>query len=265
MFGSDEQKSSSIYNRSYTIHSSSTDFPVKPYPYSSIQRSGSVKKVSNSPLDSIKGKVKNLCSIFESSKGPKPSSDDSQFQTKLKSEKSFSSSDSNISVPSSPYESSPIRLPGTEDRVVIYFTSLRGIRRTYEDCYAVRMILKFFRVIIDERDISMDSAYRKELLGVLGEKQNVSLPQVFIKGKYVGGADVIKQLHETGQLAKLLKGLPVRATGPWQVCDECGDVRFIPCANCSGSRKVFDEDEDQLKRCPDCNENGLIRCPICCS
>ncbi|XP_043717543.1 uncharacterized protein LOC122665459 [Telopea speciosissima] len=28
------------------------------------------------------------------------------------------------------------RLPGTEDKIVVYFTSLRGIRRTYEDCCA---------------------------------------------------------------------------------------------------------------------------------
>lgn len=109
----------------------------------------------------------------------------------------------------------------------------------------------------------MDCAYRTELLNILRVKQ-VTLPQVFIKGKYVGGADVIKQLHETGQLAKVLKGLPVRSIGAWQVCDACGDVRFVPCANCSGSKKVFDED-DKLKRCPDCNENGLIRCPNCSS
>ncbi|OMP00913.1 hypothetical protein CCACVL1_03255 [Corchorus capsularis] len=31
-----------------------------------------------------------------------------------------------------------------------------------------------------------------------------------------------------------------------------------------GSRKVFDEDEGLLKRCLECNENGLIRCPECC-
>nr|GEZ02351.1 thioredoxin-like fold protein [Tanacetum cinerariifolium] len=156
------------------------------------------------------------------------------------------------------------KLPGTEDRVVVYFTSLRGIRRTYEDCYSVRMILKFFRVTIDERDISMDAEYRKELLRVLSAK-NVSLPQVFVRGKHIGGADVVKQLHETGQLATMLKGLPVRSSGAWEVCKACGDVRFVPCANCSGSKKVFDEDDDMLKRCPDCNENGLIRCPSCCS
>lgn len=126
----------------------------------------------------------------------------------------------------------------------------------------MRMILRGFRVFVDDRDISMDCAYRKELESVLG-KRNVRLPQVFIRGKYVGGVDVIKQLHEIGELAKLLNGLPIRPPG--YVCGVCGDVRFVPCGNCSGSKKLFDEDEDILKKCPDCNENGLIRCPTCCS
>lgn len=107
----------------------------------------------------------------------------------------------------------------------------------------------------------MDVAYRKELQKVLGEN-NVSLPQVFIKGKYIGGADLIKQLVEIGELARMIKGLPLRSLKP---CDTCDDVRFVPCANCSGSRKVFDEDEEQINRCPDCNENGIVRCPLCCS
>ncbi|KAF5809545.1 putative glutaredoxin, Thioredoxin-like superfamily [Helianthus annuus] len=147
MIGSYDPKSSSspIFNRSYSIHSTPTD-STKPNPNSSLQRSDSVK---NFP-DSIKGKVKSLCSIFEARRVPK-----SKTRTKLKPEKLISSN-----------ESSAIRLAGTEDRVVIYFTSLRGIRRTYEDCYAVRMILKFFRVYIDERDVSMDSAYRNELLNI---------------------------------------------------------------------------------------------------
>ena len=33
-----------------------------------------------------------------------------------------------------------------EDKIVIYFTSLRGIRKTYEDCCSVRMIFRGFRV-----------------------------------------------------------------------------------------------------------------------
>lgn len=152
-------------------------------------------------------------------------------------------------------------LAGGEDRIVLFCTSLRGIRKTYEDCCTVRMILKGFRVAIDERDISMDSAYRKELQSALGGK-TVSLPQIFVRGKYVGGADEIKQLHEVGELAKLLEGFPVQSPG--FVCESCGDARFVPCPNCSGSRKIFEEEEGQLRRCLDCNENGLIRCPNCC-
>ncbi|XP_077240196.1 uncharacterized protein At5g39865-like [Tasmannia lanceolata] len=155
-----------------------------------------------------------------------------------------------------------IKLPGCEDRVVLYFTSLRGIRRTYEDCCVVKNIFAGFRVMVDERDISMDAMFRRELQSVLGQK-TPSLPQIFIRGKWVGGVEEIKLLHEMGELAKLLHGFPVKEPGV--VCESCGDARFVPCAICNGSRKVFEEEERQLRRCLECNENGLLRCPYCCS
>lgn len=37
---------------------------------------------------------------------------------------------------------------------------------------------------------------------MLGEK-TISLPEVFIGGKYIGGVDVQKQLHEAGELVKM--------------------------------------------------------------
>ncbi|VFQ69888.1 unnamed protein product [Cuscuta campestris] len=136
---------------------------------------------------------------------------------------------------------------GTEDRIVVYYTSLRGIRKTYEDCCDVRMIFRGFRVCVDERDISMDSSYREELQGVLGR---VSLPQVFIRGRHIGGADEIKGLNEAGELEHLLKGFPVKQEGTlW--CRSCGDTRFLPCPSCRGSRKVFAEEEMRLRRCQD--------------
>ena len=56
------------------------------------------------------------------------------------------------------------------------------------------------------------------------------------------------------------------------ICEACGDIRFVPCGTCSGSCKIYLEADDgevggQLgfQRCLDCNENGLIRCPLCCS
>lgn len=153
-------------------------------------------------------------------------------------------------------------VPGLEDRVVLYFTSLRGIRKTYEDCCTVRMIFKGFRVLVDERDISMDSSYRKELQNALKGKV-VGLPQVFVRGRYIGGAEEIKQLHEAGELAKLLEGIPMNECT--LVCGSCGDARFVPCSNCNGSRKIFEQEEGKLRRCTHCNENGLIRCPSCCS
>ncbi|KAI3445126.1 hypothetical protein Pfo_001791 [Paulownia fortunei] len=261
---------SSFFNRSVTFNSSSAAAEVTNktmynlYNTPALQRGSSIKSLYSSPLGRWK-----LCSIFESPKHPsKPSntqssplpSPTSAKPTKLLLTASDSSNFISKSVPS-PVPDSPFRLPGTEDRVVIYFTSLRGIRRTFQDCHSIRMIFRGFRVNLDERDISMDVAYRKELQRVLGEN-NVSLPQVFIKGKYIGGADVIRQLLEAGELVRLIKGLPLRPPKP---CDACGDVRFVPCTNCNGSRKVFDEDEEQPKRCTECNENGLARCPLCCS
>lgn len=240
---------SSFFNRSLTISSSSNEYSKNPSSNSSFERSGSVKKSFNS-FEAVKGKVLGIRNLFESRKQSKTSEDspNSSQKSVLSDSRGSFKDDCSISLP--------------DDKVVVYFTSLRGIRRTYEDCYAVRMILRGFRVDVDERDISMDSAYRKELEKFMGQK-NVSLPQVFIKGKYIGGADIIKQMNEMNELRNHLKGLSTREPG--FVCYSCGDVRFIPCVNCDGSRKVFDEDEDMLKRCVECNENGLIRCPTCCT
>ncbi|WCJ33354.1 Glutaredoxin family protein [Euphorbia peplus] len=147
-----------------------------------------------------------------------------------------------------------------DEKIVVYFTSLRGIRKTYEDCNAVRMILRGFRVPVDERDISMDSSYRKELQSLLKGKA-MRLPQVFVRGENVGGVDEIRQLNEAGELGNLFEGFPVKDLKMVCECENCGDARFVPCSNCNGSRKVFDF---ELRRCPDCNENGLVRCSSCC-
>ncbi|KAH6803437.1 Glutaredoxin family protein [Perilla frutescens var. frutescens] len=269
---------SSYFNRSVTFNSSPAaegELTNKPlYNLCStpaLQRGGSMKSLYSSPFgsmvsagNSLKGKVRKLCSIFESPKPPSPPPTP-QFSPPSKPSKLLltAADSSNFppkSIPS-PVADSPFRLPGTEDRVVIYFTSLRGIRKTFHDCHSIRMTFRGFRVNLDERDISMDVAYRKELQRVLGES-HISLPQVFIKGKYIGSADVIRQLLEAGELLRLIKGLPLRPANP---CDGCDDMRFVPCTNCNGSRKVFDEDDEQRKRCTECNENGLVRCPLCCS
>ncbi|KNA04585.1 hypothetical protein SOVF_198310 [Spinacia oleracea] len=266
----------SLFNRSMTIHTTAANSSKKGYVSSAAsavvdRNAESMKKWYNNTFDSagssLKGKVRHLRNMFESQKSINKNSNFSQkieesahnhHLARLRPAKSFST---DFKDSWSILDVSTIRFPGTEDRVVVYFTSLRGIRRTREDCDAVRMIFRAYKVFVDERDVSMDAAYRKEVQGLLGEK-NVSLPQVFIKGKYVGGVDLIRQWNETGELRKILQALPTRDRR--FVCDSCGDVRFLPCSNCSGSRKLFDEDEGVIKRCLECNENGLIRCPECC-
>eukprot|EP00250_Pteridium_aquilinum_P011616 c20195_g1_i1 orf=626-2143(+) len=147
--------------------------------------------------------------------------------------------------------------PGCEGKVVLYFTSLRGVRKTFENCFMVRLILKGFRVHVDERDVWMHSKFRQELTDVMG--MALSVPRLFILGRYIGGADEVELLNEEGILAKLLEGLPTECR---QVCNVCADVRFIPCTACRGSRKIITS-SDGTERCSKCNENGLIMCPMC--
>ncbi|XP_057954300.1 uncharacterized protein At5g39865 [Malania oleifera] len=162
------------------------------------------------------------------------------------------------SSPSTPPEPA-IALPGTESRIVVYFTSLRVVRPTFEDCQAVRSILRGFRVSIDERDLSMDSGFMEELQGILGQER-LTLPRVFIGGRYVGGAEEVRQLHEAGELKKIVVGLPAAEPG---VCDACGGYRFVLCDECNGSHKCYNEKGGGFRSCSACNENGLIRCPSC--
>lgn len=162
--------------------------------------------------------------------------------------------------------------PGGEGRVVVYYTSLRGVRRTYEDCWAARAILQGYGVRVDERDVSMHAGFKNELEEVLGGRGGGGrLPRVFADGVCLGGAEEIRQMHEAGELAEALKGCEAAAVvGKGGGCEGCGGVRFVPCEKCWGSCKVFVEEEEEeqvgwggFRRCPDCNENGLVKCPFC--
>ncbi|KAL1545033.1 hypothetical protein AAHA92_21805 [Salvia divinorum] len=156
-----------------------------------------------------------------------------------------------------------IRIPGSGATIVVYFTSLRVVRSTFEDCKAVRSILRAFRVPIDERDLSMDASFAEELQRILGfaGKSKLMLPRVFIGGRYIGGAEEVRCLHETGELKKYVERLPRAELG---TCDTCGGYGFILCIECDGSRKCYSE-KAGFKSCTLCNENGLIRCPSCFS
>ncbi|KAI3523121.1 hypothetical protein L1887_01178 [Cichorium endivia] len=156
--------------------------------------------------------------------------------------------------------------PGGSDAVVLYTTSLRGIRKTFEDCNTIRFLLGSFRVSYDERDVSMHMEFREELWRTLGGR--VIPPRLFIKGRHIGGVEEVIGLHEQGKLKDLLNGIPRSPNiGP---CKGCGGIRFRVCFSCNGSRKVVSEDTDDSDNdsplpvsCVECNENGLVKCAVC--
>ncbi|KAJ0232834.1 hypothetical protein HA466_0287420 [Hirschfeldia incana] len=160
---------------------------------------------------------------------------------------------------------------GGDNRVVIYTTSLRGVRRTFEACNAVRAAIESYGVVVCERDVSMDRGFREELTRLMageGNGEPVLPPRVFVKGRYIGGAEEVMSLVEEGMLRDLLRGIPRkkdRGGGGGGCCDGCGGLRFLPCSDCNGSCKVVEGwgSDVVVVRCNRCNENGLVRCPIC--
>lgn len=158
-----------------------------------------------------------------------------------------------------------VKIPGGDKRVVVYMTSIRAVRSTFEACKTVRSILQGFRVPVDERDLAMDSAFSDEIRKIMAQighgynGKRVELPRVFIGGRYIGGADEVLELHEMGELKKFMAGLPAATPG---VCKSCGDFRFNLCYECNGSHKCHLEDGG-FTTCMECNENGLIRCTFC--
>jgi glutaredoxin domain-containing cysteine-rich protein 1 len=152
------------------------------------------------------------------------------------------------------------RPPGGENKVVIYTTTLRGIRKTFEDCNTVRSIIESHHIHIVERDVSMDSGFKEELRGLMGTNE-VKVPLVFVKGRLIGGADQVVKLEVEGKLEILFDGIPKGLAGG---CEGCAGVRFVMCVECNGSCKVLHEEQKKMVRCGECNENGLMQCPICC-
>ncbi|CAA7025069.1 unnamed protein product [Microthlaspi erraticum] len=167
--------------------------------------------------------------------------------------------------------------PGGENRVVIYTTSLRGVRRTFEACNAVRAAVESSGVVICERDVSMDRGFKEELATLMAKRvsnnddDDALPPRVFVKGMYLGGAEQVLRLVEEGSFGELIRGIPIKNAGGCGggdgdgACDGCGGLFFLPCFRCNGSCKVVNgwRSSAVVVRCTECNENGLVPCPIC--
>ncbi|KAJ6900891.1 hypothetical protein NC652_026858 [Populus alba x Populus x berolinensis] len=106
----------------------------------------------------------------------------------------------------------------------------------------------------------MHMEFKEELWRVLDGRANP--PRLFIKGRYIGGAEEVLALHEQGRFRVLFEGIPIDIF-IGSPCEGCAGFRFVLCFHCNGSHKVVAEN-GLSSTCQDCNENGLIICPLCC-
>ncbi|MFQ5916729.1 MAG: Grx4 family monothiol glutaredoxin [Candidatus Binatia bacterium] len=63
-------------------------------------------------------------------------------------------------------------------------------------------ILKSYGYPFETVDVLADPAVRE---GIKQYSNWPTIPQVYIKGKFVGGCDIVHELHEQGELSSMLK------------------------------------------------------------
>jgi monothiol glutaredoxin len=75
---------------------------------------------------------------------------------------------------------------------------------------AVVQILSHLGVKFKGIDVLADPEIRQ---GIKEFSNWPTIPQLYVKGEFVGGCDIIREMYETGELQQVLeeKGVPVRA------------------------------------------------------
>ncbi|XP_058789359.1 glutaredoxin domain-containing cysteine-rich protein CG31559-like [Phymastichus coffea] len=149
-------------------------------------------------------------------------------------------------------------------KVVVYTTTMAIVRETYYRCVMVKQILRTHMVKYEERDMYMSSELQTELKERLG-CEAIQVPQLFIDGQYIGNADKVERLNETGELRLMLK--PYRSLNACNTCQVCGGYRLLPCPICNGSKKSLHRNDFTTEfialKCMNCDEGGLVRCQHC--
>jgi monothiol glutaredoxin len=75
---------------------------------------------------------------------------------------------------------------------------------------AIVQILSTLGVKFKGIDVLADSSVRQ---GIKEFSNWPTIPQLYVKGEFIGGCDIIREMYETGELQQLLdeKGVPARA------------------------------------------------------
>ncbi|KAL8167060.1 hypothetical protein V2J09_008559 [Rumex salicifolius] len=97
-----------------------------------------------------------------------------------------------------------------ENPVMIYMKGVPEYPRCGFSSLAVR-VLKEYNVPIGARNILEDA----ELKNAVKEVSNwPTFPQIFIKGEFVGGSDIVLNLHQNGELKEMLTDVTVGQKKP---------------------------------------------------
>ena len=102
-----------------------------------------------------------------------------------------------------------IRQEVTSNDVVLY---MKG-STAFPQCgfsAAVVQILNHIGVSFKDVDVLSDPSLRQ---GIKEYTQWPTVPQLYIKGEFIGGADIAREMYTSGELQELLqsKGIPVSA------------------------------------------------------
>ena len=88
-----------------------------------------------------------------------------------------------------------------QNKVVLYMKGTPDFPQCGFSAHTVE-ILKSYNVPFATEDVLADPAVRE---GIKRYSNWPTIPQVYIDGKFVGGCDIVNELHERGELAPILK------------------------------------------------------------
>ncbi|KAL7028628.1 hypothetical protein ACKWTF_005932 [Chironomus riparius] len=149
-------------------------------------------------------------------------------------------------------------------KIVLYTTSMGVVRTTYAKCQAMKQILRTLMVKFEERDVFMCFNHQKEIRERM-QSDDIDVPQLFVDGHYIGNADQVERLNETGELRMMLK--PFKSRDSLALCNMCGGYKMMPCTSCGGSKKSIHRNhftaEFVALKCMNCDEVGLVKCYNC--
>jgi monothiol glutaredoxin len=87
------------------------------------------------------------------------------------------------------------------NKVIVYMKGKKNFSQCGFSAHTVE-ILQSYGYPFETVDVLEDQAIRE---GIKQYSNWPTIPQIFINGKFIGGCDIVHEMHERGELAPLLK------------------------------------------------------------